>query len=182
MKFIYNDGGRAKAGYKGEASDCVTRSIAIATGLPYQQVYDEMAHGNETQRKPRLSARARARKHHNARTAAHGIIVQRKWFKDFMHSIGWVWVPTMGIGTGCTVHLNSDELPKGRLIVSVSRHYTAVIDGVIHDTFNPSERGTTIYPASTPVGNLPKLARKLPGDSGWAYKPERCVYGYWKQA
>jgi len=43
-------------------------------------------------------------------------------------------VPTMAIGSGCKVHLADGELPPGRLVVSVSKHYTAVTDGVIHDT------------------------------------------------
>jgi hypothetical protein len=37
MKFQFSDGGRVAAGYKGSAGDCVVRSVAIATGLPYQQ-------------------------------------------------------------------------------------------------------------------------------------------------
>jgi hypothetical protein len=48
----------------------------------------------------------------------------------------------MGIGTGTTVHLRDGELPMGRLIVACSRHYVAVIDGVIHDTSDPSRDGT----------------------------------------
>ena len=40
IKFNYNDGGRAAAGYKGTAGDCGVRAIAIVTGLPYQDVYD----------------------------------------------------------------------------------------------------------------------------------------------
>ena len=32
MDFVFHDGGRAAAGYKGMTGDCVTRSIAIATG------------------------------------------------------------------------------------------------------------------------------------------------------
>ena len=36
----FDDGGRSAAGYKGKTGDCVVRSIAIATGLPYQQIYD----------------------------------------------------------------------------------------------------------------------------------------------
>ena len=35
MAFIYNDGGRLEAGFKGKANDCVARSIAIATGVTY---------------------------------------------------------------------------------------------------------------------------------------------------
>ena len=34
LELKINDGGRAAAGYKGKASDCVVRSIAIATGIP----------------------------------------------------------------------------------------------------------------------------------------------------
>lgn len=37
MDFVFHDGGRAAAGYKGKTGDCVTRSIAIATGKPYQE-------------------------------------------------------------------------------------------------------------------------------------------------
>jgi hypothetical protein len=36
----------------------------------------------------------------------------------------------VSIGGGCTVHLRDGELPRGRLIVSVSKHVLAVIDGV----------------------------------------------------
>ena len=39
LPFKYNDGGRAAAGYKGQASDCVCRAIAIATGMQYEAVY-----------------------------------------------------------------------------------------------------------------------------------------------
>lgn len=141
--FQYNDGGRSKTDFKGTTGDCVTRAIAIASGLPYQEVYDAMAHGNLTQRKSKHDKKKRTR------TARDGISTSRKWFKDYMASIGFKWTPTMQIGSGCKVHLRPDELPKGRLIVAVSKHYTTMIDGVINDLYNPSRNGT------------------------------RCVYGYW---
>ncbi len=31
MEFVFDDGGRSAAGYRGSADDCVTRSIAIIT-------------------------------------------------------------------------------------------------------------------------------------------------------
>ena len=34
LKLKINDGGRAAAGFKGKAGDCVVRSIAIVTGYP----------------------------------------------------------------------------------------------------------------------------------------------------
>ena len=139
--FTINDGGRQAAGFKGTAGDCVARSIAIASGLPYTEVYAKLAQETGSQRAGKRGKRSAS--------ARSGINVTRKWFKDYMASIGFAWVPTMGIGTGCKVHLNADELPKGRLIVSVSKHYTALIDGVINDTYNPDRGG------------------------------KRCVYGYW---
>ncbi|MBB5278679.1 hypothetical protein HNR26_004781 [Rhizobium rosettiformans] len=141
--FTHNDGGRAAAGYKGKTGDCVCRSIAIASGRPYQEVYDRLAKGTGEQR---ASSRTKKR----AASAANGINVGRKWFKDYMAELGFEWVSTMTIGTGCTIHLKADELPLGRLVVSVSKHYTAMIDGTINDTHDPSRGGT------------------------------RCVYGYWK--
>jgi hypothetical protein len=48
----------------------------------------------------------------------------------------------MAIGSGCAVHLRAEELPKGRLLVKVSGHLTAVIDGVLYDTHDCSRRGT----------------------------------------
>ena len=37
LELKIDDGGRAAAGYKGKAGDCVVRSIAIVTKLPYQK-------------------------------------------------------------------------------------------------------------------------------------------------
>jgi hypothetical protein len=53
--FIFNDGGRAEAGYKGQTGDCVCRSICIVTGKPYDEVYQALAEGNFTQRKSKHS-------------------------------------------------------------------------------------------------------------------------------
>jgi len=139
MNYHYDDGGRTEAGYKGETGDCVTRAIAIATGKPYREVYDALNALAVTERRGK-----RKRGKSSARSG-----VYRATYQNYLESLGWKWTPTMFIGQGCKVHLQSDELPVGRLIVSVSRHMVAVIDGVIHDTHDPSRDGT------------------------------RCVYGYW---
>ncbi|MCC6509242.1 MAG: DUF2786 domain-containing protein, partial [Pirellulaceae bacterium] len=52
MEFIWNDGGRAACGFVGLAGDCVTRSVAIATGAVYRQVYDEL--GERALKSPRM--------------------------------------------------------------------------------------------------------------------------------
>ena len=167
MKFIQNDGGREAAGFKGKAGDCVARAVAIASGKPYAEVYAALAGGMGSQRKSK------------GRSARNGVSTSRKWFKDYMASLGFKWVPTMLVGQGCKVHLRDDELPGGRLVVAVSKHYTAVLDGVVHDTYDPSaNRGTTVYPPGYSLP-IPKAARWLSNGNGWAYSPERCVYGYW---
>lgn len=139
IDFIYDDGGRAAAGYRGTTGDCVTRSAAIVTGRPYQEIYDLV---NELSQGERRGIRKRG-----ISSAREG--VYKPTTRKLMATLGGTWVPTMKIGSGCKVHLRADELPAGRLAVSVTRHITAVIDGVLYDLEDCSRKGT------------------------------RCVYGYW---
>jgi hypothetical protein len=148
MRFVRDDGGRAAAGFKGNAGDCVPRAIAIATGLPYQQVYDELTEHTTVF----AGGRSRAAKTIKARghiTPRNG--VSKRVYRPYLKKLGWEFVPTMGIGTGCQVHMRASELPKGRIIVRVSRHLAAVVDGVLHDTHDCTRNGT------------------------------RCVYGYYRK-
>ena len=139
---MFDAGGREAAGFKGKTGDCVCRAIAIATEMPYKEVYDLI---NETAKSERASKRKRGKS--SARTGVYiGTI------RKVMERLGWKWHPTMAIGKGCTVHLRKDELPSGRLVVSVSRHEVAVIDGVVHDTYDCTRDGS------------------------------RCVYGYYAKA
>jgi len=142
MKLVKDDGGRESAGFKGSAGDCVARAIAIVTGRPYAEVYGRLARETGDQRASKRTKKKPA-------SARNGINTKRKWFADYMAELGLVWTPTMKIGQGCKVHLRAGELPAGKLIVQVSKHYTAVIDGVLHDNYDCSRGGT------------------------------RCVYGYW---
>lgn len=156
-EFIYDDGGRALAGYKGSAGDCVCRALAIATQLPCADIYKILAENNAKQRVGKGDKKG-------TKSARNGINVKRTWFKKYMHDLGFRWVSTMGIGTGCKVHLRAEELPPGRLVVVVSKHYTTMIDGVIHDTHDPKRGSTGYYKEG-------ELVRQIP--------ESRCVYGYW---
>jgi hypothetical protein len=149
MKWVYDDGGRAAAGYQGKTGDCVIRAIAIAAKLPYDGVYQAMN-----------TLREEMGKKGSNRDGVPPAVTRR-----FMELLGWEWVPTMRIGSGCKVHLNANELPPGRIICRVSRHVCAVIDGVIHDTHDP---------------------QRIPFDGITEEDKEdihgtRCVYGYWKE-
>lgn len=175
MKFIYDDGGRAAAGFKGNTGDCVTRSIAIATGLPYREVYDLVNAVAKESPKHKLLVRRGKPRYQSRSSARNGVL--KTDIRKVMQRLGWRWVPTMQIGSGCKVHLCADELPKGRLIVSVSKHLTAVIDGVIHDTHDP-QREIAVF--------TPDNGRELkPGEkrnvNGIYTIQRRCVYGYYVQ-
>ena len=140
MSFIFDDGGRSASGYKGTTCDCVVRSISIATGIPYQTVYDGLNHLVKSSRQTTAVRRSSSRT---------GIV--RRFYQSYLESLGWEWVAVMKIGSGCRMHLKPSELPSGHIIARVSKHMVAVIDGVIHDTSDPSRDGT------------------------------RCVYGYFRK-
>lgn len=132
MEWLYDDGGREAAGFRGDAGDCGTRAVAIATGQDYRVVYDALAELN-------------------GKSVRDG--TPRKVMDAYLiGQLGWRWVATMGIGTGARVHLDDGELPEWKPVIArCSKHYVAVMYGVIHDTYDPSRDGT------------------------------RCVYGYWTQ-
>lgn len=140
------------AGYQGKTGDCACRALAIAAEIPYQQAYDLI---NQFAVRERRGTRKRGMS--NARTGVHSATMRR-----VMDSIGWTWTATMGIGTGCKVHLRENELPAGRLVVLVSRHFTTVIDGVIHDLYDPQ-----------------RLAFEATDSDKADMNGSRCVYGYW---
>lgn len=151
MKFKYNDGGREAAGFKGHPGDCVCRAIAIATEKPYREVYDALNLLAKNER--------RGKRKKGISSARNG--VYRQTIRKYMLSIGWKWTPTKFVGKGFSAYLTDDGgLPNGRLVVSLSKHITAVIDSVIHDKLDP-QRETLICEN---------------GDQRIVY---RGVYGYW---
>ncbi len=132
MKLMFNDGGRTAAGFRGRAGDCVARAIAIATGKPYREVYDALNALATTERTGKRKKRKSS--------SRDGVFPQT--YSRYLLSLGWRWTPTMSIGSGCRVHLRASELPGGSLIVRLSRHLTAVIEGELHDTHDCSRGGT----------------------------------------
>ena len=115
MEYIYNDGGRSKY-FKGKARDCVCRAISIASNRDYKEVYDSL--------KMTLG------------TPRNGVFIKNKAFKNWMVANGFVWTPCSGIGVKTSVHFIEGELPKGRLVCSVAKHYVAVVDNKVYDTWD----------------------------------------------
>jgi Protein of unknown function (DUF2786) len=115
MKYVFNDGGLAATKHN-EINDCACRAIAIATERPYHEIWAAFKTLLETEGPRR----------------ANGVdeSVQHK----LMESLGWTWVRTP------KAHLREDDLPPGRLVVCIRGHSVAVVNGVVHDTFNPSRK------------------------------------------
>lgn len=142
IPFTYNDGGRSQSGFKGDAGDCFIRAAAIASGLSYRFIYDFVA---EEAAKERVNTKRRKGRRSSPRTG-----VFRNTADRVLARLGFEKISVMGIGTGCTTHLRASELPsKGKIVVNLSKHFAAVVDGVLMDTHDCSRDGT------------------------------RCVYSYW---
>jgi len=117
MEFIWHDGGRARCGFVGQTGDCVTRSIAIATGQMYRHVYNELSEAS-------------------LRTARHGIANDVS--AEYLRERGWTHRPVD--------RFSQEDLPKGVLLLSFrtkserrSGHLSCLIDHTIYDTWNPFE-------------------------------------------
>ncbi|MBM3966218.1 MAG: DUF2786 domain-containing protein [Planctomycetes bacterium] len=117
-RFYWNDGGRSSCGFVGLAGDCVTRAISIATGLAYRDVYNELS---------MLSGKSPRAGMVDSITA------------QYLISRGWERQSTTGV-------LVEDFLvPVGTSIIECHKcrrgngHVFAVIDGVLHDTWDPRE-------------------------------------------
>jgi len=146
VKVVYSDGGRSKY-FKGSAGDCVCRAICNATGKDYKEVYEDL---DKFIKYHMEHSKRRKHKFKESSSVRNGVPkpLSRKYIEE---RLKWKWHPLMTIGSGCKVHLNENELPKGILIIKASKHLTCVKDGVLYDTYDCTREGT------------------------------RCVYGYWSK-
>ena len=115
MELVWNDGGRAAAGYVGIAGDCVVRAIALANNEDYAAVYKEL--GEAALTTPRRGVAS----------TVYGPYLRARGWKS--HSTDGSWHP--------------DSLPRGVVLVRFEAldghgrgHLCCVIDHVIHDTWN----------------------------------------------
>lgn len=119
--FIESDGGRKAAGYIGNARDCAVRAMAIAMKLDYKVCYKEIADANKL--------------FGYEKSARNGIM--KNVFEYVLNKHGYTWhkAPILAGRKA-----RAADLPKGRLIARQSKHFVAVIDGVVYDTFNSTDK------------------------------------------
>jgi hypothetical protein len=121
MTFGYNDGGRARAGFKGTTNDCAVRAIAIAIQGDYATLYKELALANE------LAGFKRSVRQGMKKEVYHSVLSQ----------YGFVWCPAPVFGGR---KAKAKDLPNGIVIARQSKHCVCVVDGIPQDIFDSSQK------------------------------------------
>jgi len=120
MEFKYNDGGRKAAGFKGTTRDCAARAMAIALDLDYKSVYKELAQANAN----------------NGRSKSVRNGMNKDVYTNVLKRYGFVWMKApqfAGRKARCS------DL-QGVVIAKQAHHFVAVINGVINDTWNCTQK------------------------------------------
>ena len=152
--WVYDDGGRAAAGFRGRSGDCAVRALAIAGGLGYVEAKDLLEDCAEAFSLGRSrEARRQAARPRGGRSLAAGTFTPI--MAAAMKRVGWDWVNLRGAAAGSSVGyplLDDDTCRQiGRGVLNVRKHFTAVVGGVIRDTFHPgfyadgTERRLAVY-------------------------------------
>ena len=158
MEFQYNDGGRSKYFRAEHVGDCVTRAISIATGRDYKEVYDTLK---------QMAKRESVKHHRGHKQSSVRDGVFRETWKRYLRDIGWVHHSTCEIGSKADklkltqASYDFGRIPKGKVIIQLSKHLTCLVDGVINDTYDCSCKMSYDEDGNIYMNN------------------ERCIYGYW---
>ncbi len=119
--YIYDDGGREEAGFKSKG-DCGIRAISIACEISY----------NESRKLLKEYA-----KRGKAQSGQISKGIYKEDLEAALNSIGWVWHSAPKF-EGRKARYN--DLPKGRVIARMAKHYAAIIDGDLRDSWDSSHK------------------------------------------
>lgn len=115
--YEYNDGGRSEF-FKGKREgDCVPRSIAIATGKSYQEVWQEL--------------------HVIAYDSGYAYNTN-KTYLEYLESIGWeeVKLPRNSF------RMNEFPMPDDFVILYINSHLVAALDDTVYDIWDVRRNST----------------------------------------
>ncbi len=139
MPWVYNDGGFSESGltrHRRKYGSPVVAAIAIAEQRRYSEVYHQLY---TKQRDMLWNARSKKRAEHSG-DPHHGVFPDVS--KAYLLERGWLWTPTMTVGSGVTVHLDYEEVPDLPLFIArISKSLVCVINGVAQYTHDPSRDG-----------------------------------------
>lgn len=136
LPLVKTDAGRAAAGFGPVKRDCVVRALALTTGRPYAEVWQEMKWFAVRDKNP-----------------DRGVYTHTLGFKNYMAKQGFVWTSCLSpTGRAGRVKLRAGDLPsKGQLAVLFRGHMLAVLDGVVHDTGYESKPVRGYWSKGVPV-------------------------------
>lgn len=134
IAFQLDDGGRAAAGYKGKARDCVVRAISIAEGRDYSDVYRDLGQASKQYASTHNNKVARKIEHCGS-SPRNGVF--KEVYMEYLKSRGWRY-----ISHGAN-RLDLRLAPFGRVIIRTNKHLVTMLDHVIHDSFD--SRWTNFY-------------------------------------
>ena len=130
MKFIYNDGGRSKYFKASNVSDCVCRALCNTTGVDYKVMYDLINKISKLEKRNKTS---------NARNG-----VFKDSYKKILKALQAQEIKVQEFGSSNKCHLCDEDLidyKNGKYILSLSHHFSSLIDGVLVDTYDCSRDG-----------------------------------------
>ena len=122
MEYLYNEGGRGEH-YKGLVDDCVCRAITIATEMPYDVVYNalfDIAKNYKGNSKVAIRIRLKP----SPRSGCYNEVAI-----EFLKALNIEEVRGK-------LKVNDQMFYEGRYMVYVRRHWIAIIDGVVNDTWD----------------------------------------------
>ena len=120
-RFQYTDGGRSKYYTLKDVGDCVVRAIAVATDRDYKEVVEDTWKFSRKYGCP---------------------INWKDVYVPYLESIGWEKVSSPKFKGK---KAKAKDLPKGRYIMRQANHLSALVDGVIHDIWDTSNKMVYCY-------------------------------------
>jgi hypothetical protein len=163
MKWVFDDGGAAEAvglpkptkpedceqhsKLRPEIGHCVVRAITLASQLPYQKVYRDIAilcfcerpiKYAKLVRMPGKDVWKKGKDHFRPSYSKPNGGIEERTSEPYLFHLGFRKIEAAS--------RRFDDLTKtGRLIVSIRKHWTCVIDGVLHDTHDCTKQHVKHY-------------------------------------
>ena len=127
--YIYDDGGRKDAGYKGTTGDCVVRAAAIISATDYREMYGMMADANANS--AQRAKRQGVKRGYAKRTAANGVA------KDaYVKVFGQIGLVKVRLPKGQRPTYTEAYERYGDCVVTTARHMCAIVGGNLRDLFD----------------------------------------------
>ena len=121
MSYTYNDGGKSSTSLKSN-TDCGIRAMAIACSIPYMEARQHLK---------------TASKNGKMGSGAISDGIYKEDIGQALKEFGFMWQSAPKL-SGRKARYS--DLPQGRIVVRMAKHFAAVLDGELHDSWDSSEK------------------------------------------